>query len=252
MSEPGDGWTLDLPPLETGTVGRWVLFYETAASTQTLALAARRDGLAVVADTQTEGRGRRGARWDSAPGLGLWCSVCLEGAPAGWQFAAALAVFRSLKPLAPVILKWPNDVLCGGLKLCGVLVEHRDGWNAVGMGLNVHHRAEDFPPPLRGAAGSLAMHRDGDWDRAALLAGYLRALDAEAARLRAGDLAGVRRDWLDACGVLGEAIERDGVSGIVAGAADDGALIVDTAAGRVRLDAGGAVPVAAAASAGGA
>jgi BirA family biotin operon repressor/biotin-[acetyl-CoA-carboxylase] ligase len=238
MSDSTTAWSLELPPLESGIVGRWVLFYEEVASTQGLVLDKPQDGLVVVADTQTAGRGCHGNTWHSAPGKGLWFSVCVEGDPQGLNLAAGLAAYEALRVRAPVTLKWPNDLLGDGKKICGVLVEHRNGWNAIGIGLNVHHGPEDFPAALRESSASLDMLAPGPWDRAALLAALLKELDYYVQRLRAGGYATIHREWAAACRIVGRHIERDGVAGLVVGIDLDGALLVDTKDGRQRIVSG--------------
>jgi BirA family biotin operon repressor/biotin-[acetyl-CoA-carboxylase] ligase len=181
-----------------------------AESTNSLALAAREDGLVIVADAQTAGRGQHGRRWASAAGLGLWFSVCLRGAPQGLNFAAPLAVRDALAPFAPMNIKWPNDVLHEGRKLCGVLVEHRAGWTALGIGINVNHLREDFPEALQHTATSLAQ-----W--------------------RGGDTPVLFRAWAEACAIMGQPVDRAGITGVAEGLREDGALMVRTGAGLITL-----------------
>lgn len=97
----------------------------------------------LAAEEQTAGRGRRGRRWHSAPGAGITFSLgCRVGRPArelaALSLVAGVATARALRALgADVRLKWPNDLLLGGAKLGGILVETRNGNRAViGIGLN--------------------------------------------------------------------------------------------------------------------
>ncbi len=153
------------------------------------------EGTAVVALRQTQGRGRQHRPWHSPPGLGLYLSVLLRPPwPAAESGAlallAGLAVASALQQLGvpAVKLKWPNDVLAGGKKICGVLVEpvlqnERIEFAVVGLGVNVRHGAEDFLPELRATATScrlagvdLALAPARAAVLAALDAGYQRAL----------------------------------------------------------------------------
>ncbi|MCC6143980.1 MAG: biotin--[acetyl-CoA-carboxylase] ligase [Candidatus Hydrogenedentes bacterium] len=235
MSDSTTTWSLDMPPIESAVVGRWVLFYEEVASTQSLVLERPLDGLVVVADGQITGRGCRGNTWHSPRGKGLWLSACVEGSAQGLNLAAGLAAYEALRVRAPVTLKWPNDLLCQGRKICGVLVEHRNGWNAIGIGLNVHQCPEDFPEALRATAGSLDQLAPGEWDRAQLLAAILKELDYYVQRLRDGGYETLLREWVRACDIVGRTIEREGLRGVVVGIDGDGALLVDTEDGRKRL-----------------
>jgi BirA family biotin operon repressor/biotin-[acetyl-CoA-carboxylase] ligase len=125
------------------------------------------EGVTVVADAQTRGRGREGRRWHLARGKGLALSVALandcDAAPLGLlPLAAGLALARGLERLGlEARLKWPNDLLAGTRKLAGILVESRRlpaGDRAVvGVGINVREQQDDLPAELHGVATSLAM-----------------------------------------------------------------------------------------------
>ncbi|HVO09977.1 MAG TPA: biotin--[acetyl-CoA-carboxylase] ligase [Vicinamibacteria bacterium] len=126
-----------------------------------LAREGARDGVAVLADEQTGGRGREGRSWSSPPG-GLYLSVLRrpgEGALGLLPLAAGLAVADAVAGEAGIAaeLKWPNDVVVGGRKLAGVLSEASTGaggleWVVVGIGVNV---AAVLPDELRATATSL-------------------------------------------------------------------------------------------------
>jgi BirA family biotin operon repressor/biotin-[acetyl-CoA-carboxylase] ligase len=235
MHNPATSSDFHLPPLDTTIVGRWLLMFDEVTSTQELARERREDGAVYVAETQTAGRGTQGRAWHSAPGTGLWLSVCLEGPPQGLSAAAALAVREAIWPEAPAHLDWPNDVMLGGLKVAGVLVEHREGWNAVGIGLNVNQRAEDFPPELRGTAGSLAMCTGHEWDRAQLLGDILRALDLMVMELRNGHFGPLHARWSRTLGILGQRVRQGEVVGTVRAIEESGALVIDMAGTRHRI-----------------
>lgn len=212
-----------------------VVWLEETPSTNTLALSSREDGQVFAADAQTAGRGQHGRHWASASGLGLWFSVCLEGSPQGLNFAAPLAIRDALSFWVPVNIKWPNDVLHDGRKLCGILVEHRAGWNALGIGINVNHALEDFPDDLRATATSLRIATGSQSDREAVLVRVLTCLDVRLAEWRGGEQASLYRAWADACGIIGEPVHRAGVSGVAEGFREDGALLVRTSEGIVTL-----------------
>ncbi len=146
---------------------RWLA--ETASTNDVArewALAGAPDGATVVAARQTRGRGRRERIWDSPAGAGLYASFVLRpGWPAeqapNLAIVAGMAAFHALtKAGVPHLrVKWPNDVLANGKKICGVLVEPRLGagrieFAVVGIGINVGQAAGDFPPELRATATS--------------------------------------------------------------------------------------------------
>ena len=119
---------------------------------------------AVVADTQSLGRGQRGARWWQAPGS-LALSVVVEAKaeppvegeaipapPAIWSLACGVALAESVATLAPAVepmVRWPNDIEANGRKLAGILVETTPGGRAIfGIGVNTTGSCEHAPPPL--------------------------------------------------------------------------------------------------------
>lgn len=235
MAKTAPTWSLELPPLHTEAVGSWVCFYDKADSTQALARAQRLDGAVFVADTQRAGRGCHGRPWHSAPGLGLWFSVSLAGPPAGLTWAGALAVRDAAWPAARLDVKWPNDLLLGGRKVAGVLVEHKDGWNALGIGVNVLHGEADFPEALRAEAGSLQQLTGTAWDRARLLADILHELDLAVTALRGGGIGALHARWVRTLGIAGRRVRGPGAEGRVTGVDRDGALLLETDAGPARI-----------------
>lgn len=216
-------------------------FAETA-STNSLALDSGADEAVFVADTQTAGRGRRAAPWHSAPGLGLWMSVALRRPPADLGPAAALAVREAAAALlgagTPLALKWPNDLLADGRKVCGILVEHRAGQSALGIGLNLAHARDDFPDDLRDTATSIALSYGQSPARDEWLCAVLKALRPRLDAIAAGHADAVFAEWRDALGLVGRTVSRGEVCGVVERIERDGALALHTADGLARVDAG--------------
>lgn len=227
------------PPDPPFRVLAWPLcFMEQVDSTNRRVLQDFRDGVVCVAESQSAGRGQMGRAWHSAPGLGLWLSVGLNGPARGLGFAAALAVRDALSSYAPVDVKWPNDLYHAGRKLCGILIERRDKRSALGIGLNIRHSREDFPPALRDTATSLALAAGAVPARAGILSSLLVRLDSRLASLRAGEYARIRTEWADACTMVGKYVCRDHVEGTVTAIDEDGALLVATASGVRRIVSG--------------
>jgi BirA family transcriptional regulator, biotin operon repressor / biotin---[acetyl-CoA-carboxylase] ligase len=130
------------------------------------ALAGAPEGAVVSAVQQTRGRGRRARVWDSPAGTGLYASFILrpdwlaKKAP-NLAIVAGMAAFHALEKagLKNLRVKWPNDILANGRKICGVLVEPRIGngcidFAVLGIGINVGQGTDEFPPELRGQATS--------------------------------------------------------------------------------------------------
>lgn len=227
------------------TLGRPLEYRAVTGSTNDDAMAAARagapHGAAFVADEQSAGRGRRGHRWTTTPGDNLTFSVLLRPRLSLQRLSAlTLAVGLAVRDAvagrvaAPVQVKWPNDVLVGGRKLAGVLVESQLAGGAlsavvVGVGINVAMR--ELPEEIRGIATSLALLGAADLDREALL---VELLDALARRVSAYERAGLepmleelrRHDAL-----LGTRVHIEGVSGVARGIDRDGALLVEDDSG---------------------
>ncbi|MBI4558045.1 MAG: biotin--[acetyl-CoA-carboxylase] ligase [Candidatus Hydrogenedentes bacterium] len=238
MSEPAPAIISFDVPLSTRVVGGQFYVFGEVESTNDLALQLGSDGAVVVAERQTAGRGRHGRVWHSPRGMGLWFSVALEGHLRGLPFAAALAVRDALQPRCPVVIKWPNDLLIHGRKVCGILVEHRGERNALGIGLNVHQRLEDFPEELRAKATSLELATGSRFDRAALLRDILTRLDERVLALRGNGYEAIRREWAHTCDLKGRDVRYGGIAGTVKDIDEHGALIVVTVQGEHRLISG--------------
>ncbi|MCX8073324.1 MAG: biotin--[acetyl-CoA-carboxylase] ligase [Candidatus Binatia bacterium] len=214
----------------------------------TLAREGAPEGTTVVADAQTRGRGRRGRSWSSPPNLNAYVSVVLrpaippERAPQ-LGIVAGLAALQAIRALLPEAeLKWPNDVLVRGRKLCGVLAEMSAASETaldfviVGIGVNINALVADFPEELRGLATSLRIECGRTIDREEFIAGLLAGLGAEYERFTAEGFAPIRQRWEQVCGTIGKRVEVDTGStrfaGTVLGLDEGGALRVE------RMDGG--------------
>ena len=135
-------------------------------------------GTLLFAERQSAGRGQFRRPWSSAPGLGLWFSLLLR-MPINDSTIPSLAAFAAVALVEMIrglgvddcAIKSPNDVLIGGKKVAGILVETRTGkdpFAVVGIGLNVNHTSEDFPEELRHCACSLAMACKSPLERTAV------------------------------------------------------------------------------------
>jgi BirA family biotin operon repressor/biotin-[acetyl-CoA-carboxylase] ligase len=219
-------------------------------------------GTVVVADEQSAGRGRRGRAWLSPPGLNLLASVAMRStlpAEEAWRIglATALAAADACETIAPVALKWPNDVVSArdGRKVGGLLVETIAESDVLrgavlGIGLNANWRRAAMPAEFAATATSLADLAGTDVDREALLTALIGRLDAELSAVEAGG--SPLESYRARCSTLGSLVDiatpEEAISGRAVDLDETGALVVETAAGR-RVLAGGEVvrvrPVAA-------
>lgn len=247
-----------------GSVWRQVEVLATCPSTNAaVADRARRgaaQGLVLVADHQTAGRGRLDRAWTTPPRSALTFSVLLapDGVPvARWPWLPLLvgiAVAEGVRRVAEVdcTLKWPNDVLVGERKVAGILVERVESSAGavavVGVGLNVSMSADELPVPT---ATSLAVEHAATTDRTVVLREVLRTLEALYLQWQAdaGDASrGLLESYVRRCATLGREVRVDlptgeQVVGVADGVDADGRLEVRTAAGPRILGAGDVVHV---------
>ena len=144
-------------------------------------------GTLITAERQSAGRGRRGRSWDSPGGSGIWMSLILKPSfsPARASMltlAAALAVSEGIRRAAGLEtgIKWPNDLVAGGRKLCGILTEmsaEPDYINHVVVGIGINANIRSFPEELAGRATSLLLELGSPVERAAVIAGVLEAFE---------------------------------------------------------------------------
>lgn len=213
-------------------------------------------GTAVLAEVQTDGRGRRGRSWTSPAGRNLMVSVAFRpdiGASEAWRLglAAALAARDACRTAAPVDLKWPNDLVAAdGRKVGGLLIETtvNGEWMSamtIGIGINVNWEIAEMPSGIAGSATSLGELAGGHVDRGALLAALLERLDKELAAVEAGSSPLDR--YRAACRTLGSRVTVEVGSRTVDGMAvsidDAGALVVETVSGLETVTSGEVVRV---------
>lgn len=245
----------------TAALGAPALFkveiLDSCESTNTLLLNRVQQGVpsgsVVVCERQTAGRGRRGRAWLSAPGDSLTFSLLWRfpagmPPPMGLSLAVGVAAAHALDDLgaAGVSLKWPNDILVDGAKLGGILVEtvSEGGCHVavIGLGLNIHLPRE-IADAVGIEAGALSSVMAYAPSRNLLLARLLRALaDVLEAFGRSG-FAAFAEEWRARNAHAGQQVRilAEGAApleGCCAGVGDDGALLLETAAGMRRIVSG--------------
>ena len=184
--------------LATQSLGRRIELRDQIGSTNreavSLAQAGVEHGTVVLADSQSEGRGRLSRLWFSPPGVNLYCSIVMRKAISAnrhsewlsWlPLTAALAAAEAIETVAAtsVAVKWPNDLLIAGRKIGGILCESgtnpRSGpFQVFGIGLNINGERNDFPDELRETATTIRHEAGSFIDRNRLLAQLLYELEA--------------------------------------------------------------------------
>lgn len=239
--------------LTTRRFGRDLRYYRTIGSTmdvaRALAEAGAAEGVTVVADEQTAGRGRLGRAWVAPPGVNLYVSILVRPAPTAMKrlgMVAPLAVAEAVAAVGgpAVTFKWPNDVRAGGRKLSGILIESGFAGNVpayavVGIGLNVNLDVGRYPE-IAEIATSIAREVGRPVSREEALAALLNAFERY---YECPDGAAVRAAWRARLETLGQevAVTFGGRTehGLAEDVDDDGALILRRADGtQVALPAG--------------
>lgn len=230
-----------------------IVRYESLPSTNTEAMRfasqGAAEGLSVIADEQTAGRGRLQRTWVSPRGAGLYVSVVLRPLIRleHWPlitFAAALAVNDALLEVCGLVtdIKWPNDILSGERKLCGILSETVESalGRALIVGIGINLTSEAFPEEIKNLATSIKELTGELPDMEAVLQSVLGALGSRYERLQAGGGSSVILDELIhrssyANGKAVKVVNGDEVLvGITCGLERDGALRLKTATGEIK------------------
>lgn len=241
MSAPLDKAAL-LQGLSTRVFGQKLFVFSEIDSTNACARAladiGNPQGTVVIADHQTAGRGRLGRRWEAEPRSNLLMSVLLgpgtELPVWRWTFLLSEATARAVQSATglPVETKWPNDLLLGRRKCCGILLEStgttdRPSWVG-GIGLNVNQQT--FPEGFESTATSLRLATGATHDRTRLFQALMMSIEElhDRSTLDGGD--DMLRSWTERCATFGRSVSVRGggthLDGMAVGLSDDGGLIV--------------------------
>ncbi|MGN0758279.1 MAG: biotin--[acetyl-CoA-carboxylase] ligase [Candidatus Ventricola sp.] len=235
--------------LQTRWAGRQIVYLPSVDSTnrraRQLAAEGAPHGTLVIADEQTAGRGRRGRGWISPAGEGVFMSLILrpqshpsEVARLSMQTALAVALSIAQTTGLDARIKWPNDIVCGGRKVCGMLLEMNADEQAVhdvvaGIGINVHQT--QFAPEIEKTASSLDLLSGQRVCRAALVRAFLEAFERAEALAAQGALMDAYRAR---SATLGQRVQVIAPAGSFTGTAlevtDSGSLIVEDEEGQRR------------------
>ncbi len=238
--------------LETQFVGREIIYKDSVGSTNDvafdLARAGCREGTCVIAETQDNGRGRLRRSWRSPYGKNIYASAVLRPAVhpsevSPLTFISCLAAFDALRSmgLAPT-LKWPNDVLVNGRKVCGTLIELSVEPDAVrfvviGIGLNVNMDDTDMDEEIKGKATSLFHETRNCFERARVCGMLLNNLEKYYEVVKGRGVGEICRLWEERANIRGvpmEIVQMDRVyRGVSEGIGRDGAMLLREENGMV-------------------
>ena len=209
--------------LDTRHLGRSLRLYDEVPSTNDFAASFAHDpdsaGTVFVAEHQTNGRGQYGRLWQARPGSSLLLSILLFPPaelrrPVLLTAWAAVGIARAILELtgAEARIKWPNDLLIGGKKVCGILIE-QSGGVVVGLGLNRSQTAADFAAVGLPDATSLGMVSGTNHDSVTVLKSVIHHLDDGYDRVLSGDLNTLENRWKQRIGLVGHQVRIDLVDG---------------------------------------
>lgn len=200
--------------LGTQVFGREIYDFGEVDSTNIIAKAKAREGAAegtiFIAESQIAGKGRLGKTWSSPAGTGIWMSIIARPkiAPqevSGITLVAGLAICRAIRKTTdlPAYIKWPNDIVVNGKKICGILTEmsaEMERVNYVVIGIGINANITDFPKELHGLATSLKIESGVHYRRKDIVASLLMFFETYYKRyLQAGSLEGILEDYKDLC-----------------------------------------------------
>lgn len=242
--------------------GREILYLDEVDSTNTAAKKAAENGAVhgtlVVSERQTGGKGRRGRAWDSPRGTGIFMTLILRPnmAPVHASMltlVAALAVADGIRECtgAESLIKWPNDIVMSGKKICGILTEMSadpDCINYVAVGIGINVNMEEFPEEIRGVAASIFTETGKKTKRSLLISAVMAAFERYyEVFMKTTDMRGLLEDYngkLANCGRTVRVLDPAGeYSGTAIGIDREGELLVEMEDTTVRRVLSGEVSV---------
>lgn len=241
----------------TTWAGQEIYYYDVTDSTniraKELAEEGHPSGTLVVADRQEAGRGRRGRSWDSPSGTGIFMTLLLKpemnpNHASMLTLVAAMAVARAISKCAgtEALIKWPNDIVIGGKKICGILTEMSAQFDfinhiVIGIGINVHN--EHFPEEIAETAGSILLQTGKRIRRAELIEQILEQFEHYyAIFMETEDLSGLVREYNSILVNMNKSVRvldpKEPFEGKAMGITKKGELIVDTWESRKMVSSG--------------
>ncbi|RLF59193.1 MAG: biotin--[acetyl-CoA-carboxylase] ligase [Thermoplasmata archaeon] len=243
-----------LPYIKTSIIGKKFYHFPSLPSTNSHAKELLKkdisEGCVIVTEEQMNGRGRKNRKWFSPKG-GLWFSVILypDIPPQKAMYvtmAASIAISIALKEICNINpeIKWPNDILLDGKKICGILTEldaemDKINYSIIGIGLNVNN---GIPSALNHSATSLKKFTGNEVSRVLLLRSILLHFDKIYQYIVCKDLDFIQKTWLSYANIIGKEIcvhgEKETIKGRVSDIDENGCLFLSTNKGITHIVAG--------------
>ncbi|MCX7965359.1 MAG: biotin--[acetyl-CoA-carboxylase] ligase [Syntrophorhabdaceae bacterium] len=244
--------------LKTNIIGKEIVYKNTIDSTNTLAfslaLAGKPEGTCIIAESQKAGKGRLNRVWHSPHGKNIYMSIILRPSIEPSRiypitFISCLAVYDTIEIITGITpaLKWPNDVLLNGKKVCGTLLEVSAETDMVkfvisGIGLNVNMEEKDLTDEIKAKATSLYMETKKVFDRSYLCGLMLNNFEKYYEIFKASGGSEICRIWEQKAKINGKYIEVNQMGEILKGISEGidstGALLLNIGGNTIRIIAG--------------
>lgn len=235
-------------------MGRTFYYFREVRSTNVVARVLAESGAAggtiVVSEAQTAGRGRMGRQWMCPPGKGILMSMLLRpniglSSVPLLSLLGSVAVCETIRKVSgcTASIKWPNDILINGKKVCGILAESKScqgvpEYVIMGIGLNVNLDRDDLPADCRDSSTSLKLEAGRKISRLALLQQLITRWEKHYLEFVKGGYAYVRQQWLQHNLILGRGVNirlcGETISGVAVNISDRGGLLVRLPDGSVK------------------
>jgi BirA family transcriptional regulator, biotin operon repressor / biotin---[acetyl-CoA-carboxylase] ligase len=241
-----------IPRLKTKIIGKEILHFKAIDSTNSYAkkIIVKNnpiEGTVIISEIQTKGKGRKNREWSSSKG-GLWFSIILFP-PLSPQramyvtMAASIALVQAIFDICKIKaeIKWPNDILIQGKKVCGVLTEidaEMDliHYSIIGIGMNVNNILSD---ELTEKATTLQTEKNTIINRKDLLCSIFTHFDALYHHIKQQELSLIKEKWISSSNMIGKEVkvhgEKETIRGTVNGIDDQGCLLVQEKDGVIRV-----------------
>lgn len=252
------------PFLHTGFIGRNIIYLENVDSTNNYAKKAAeapfKEGTVIIAEEQSLGRGRLGRHWVSPRGKGVWMSIMLKPdiLPADAPKLAIVTAYAVANALCSCCslearIKWPNDIVAGGRKICGILTEmsaeaDEIKYVVIGIGINANIELDDFGPEVSKIATSISIENGSPVSRKVLAASVLDEFEKVYTDfVESGSIGFLLDGYRDKSAVLGKEIrvisKKEEITGLAVDISEQGHLVLRLEDGALREVMSGEVSV---------
>ncbi len=237
--------------LKTSVIGKDIHYFKETESTNTIAREIANtvgEGVVVIAESQTQGRGRLGRKWISPEG-GIWLSIILKPRiqplyASRITLLAGVAVAKTIRSIGlQARIKWPNDVLINGKKVCGILTEigaemDMVDYCVVGIGIDANVDTESFPEEFRESSTSLKKELGHEINRVEFVQRLLEEFEALYLKFQNEGFPSILEEWRNMSATIGEWVkittQTKTIYGEAIGVDNEGALILETGEGQLE------------------